>query len=102
LAPAQKNVLFAGFEYDRANLGMFEAQPLHRVIELDVYREIVGVELELVIGAEPAGRIDVHHQVGDLAVRLDPPMAVAARVGLDVDRFHARLVMNYHNPHGMN
>ena len=64
---------------------MLEAQPLHRVVELDVDAEVVGIELELVV-AEPAGLVDVHDQVGDVAVILDAPVPVARGVGLIVDQ----------------
>ena len=63
---------------------MLEAQPLHRVVELDIDAEIVGIELELVV-AQAAGLVDVHDQIGDVAVGLDAPMAVARRIGLIVD-----------------
>ena len=63
---------------------MLEAQPLHRVVEFDVDAEVVGIELELVV-AEPAGLVDVHDQIGDVAVILDAPVPVARGVGLVVD-----------------
>ena len=75
----------------RAHLRMLEAQPLHRVVQFDVDAEVVGIELELVAVEQPAGRIDVHDQVGDVAVELDAPMAVARRLGLEIDRRHDRL-----------
>ena len=63
---------------------MLEAQPLHRVVQFDVDAEVVGIELELVV-AEPAGLVDIHDQVGDVAVVLDFPVAIAGRVGLVID-----------------
>ena len=67
---------------------MLEAQPLHRVVELDVDAEVVGVELELVAVEQAAGLIDVHDQIGDLAVELDAPVAIARRLGLKIDGLH--------------
>ena len=46
-AGAEDPLLAAG-EDDDANLGVFETQPLHGVIELDVDAEVIGVELQLV------------------------------------------------------
>ena len=63
---------------------MLEAQPLHRVVQFDVDAEVVGIELELVV-AEPAGLVDVHDQIGDVAVVLDAPVAVARGIGLVID-----------------
>ena len=68
---------------------MLEAQPLHRVVQLDVDAEIVGIELQLVV-AEAAGLVDVHDQIGDVAVGLDAPVAVARGIGLIVDGCHKR------------
>ncbi len=80
-----EHIVLARLDDDATHFRMLEAQPLHGVIELDVDREIVRIELELVIGGEPAGRIDVHDQVGDLAVLLDAPVAIARRIGLEID-----------------
>ena len=70
---------------------MLEAQPLHRVVEFDVDAEIVGIELELVV-AEAASLIDIHDQIGDVAVALDSPMAITGGIGLKIDcvRRHIR------------
>ena len=39
--------------HDALDLGVLEAQPLHGVVQLDVDAEVVGVELELVVVAQP-------------------------------------------------
>ena len=83
-----EHVVLAGFDHHHANFGMLEAQALHRVVELDVDREVVGIELELVVRRQAAVRRDVHDQERNVAVRLDPPMAVTAGLGLEVDRCH--------------
>ena len=86
-----EHVVLARLDDDAAHLRMLEAQPLHRVVQFDVDAEIVGIELELVV-AEPAGLVDVHDQVGDVAVVLDPPVAIARGIGLEVD--HVTSVTN--------
>ena len=67
---------------------MLEAQPLHRVVEFDIDAEIVGIELELIAVEQPARLIDVHDQIGDVAIAFDAPMAVARRIGLEIDDLH--------------
>ena len=84
-----EHVVLAGLDDDRAHFRMLEAQALHRVVQFDVDAEIVGVQLQLVAVRQPAGRIDVHDQIGDVAVALDAPMAVARRIGLEIDHGHA-------------
>ena len=64
---------------------MLEAQPLDGVGQFDVDAEIVGVELQLVALEQRALLIDVHHERGDVAVDLEPPMAIARRLGLEID-----------------
>jgi hypothetical protein len=46
---------------------VLEAQPLHRVSQLDIDAEIVGIELQLGAGEEAARRVDVERQPGDRA-----------------------------------
>ena len=70
LAPAQNTLSLPDLHHD-LHLGMLEAQPLHRVVEFDIDAEIVGIELELIALEQPAGLIDVHGQIGDLAVDLE-------------------------------
>ena len=69
---------------------MLEAQPLHRVVELDIDAEVVGVELQFVAVEQSAGLIDIHDQIRDVAIALDAPMAVARRLGLEIDGLHDR------------
>jgi hypothetical protein len=74
--------------YDHAaDFGMLETQPLHGIVELDVDAEVVGIELELVV-AEPARLVDIHDEVGDVAVALDLPVAIVRGVGLVIDYVH--------------
>jgi hypothetical protein len=83
-----KHIVLARLNDDATHLRMLEAQPLHRVVELDIDGEIVGVELKLVLVGEPAGRIDIHDQIGDVTVALDAPVAVARGIGLEIDGLH--------------
>jgi hypothetical protein len=46
---------------------VLEAQPLDRVVQLDVDAEVVGIELQLVAGPEPAVLADVQRERGDRA-----------------------------------
>ena len=65
---------------------MLEADAVDRVGELDVDAEVVGVELELVAGADAAVLVEVGDQGGDRAVEDELPVAVAGGLGLVVDR----------------
>src|SRR4029078_8316623 len=58
---------------DAAHLGMLETESLERIGELDVYAEIVGIELELVNGTKPAVFVDPHRQRRDCAVERELP-----------------------------
>ncbi len=65
--------------------GMFETQPLHRVGQLDIDAEIVGIQLELITLEQPAVLVDVHGQRRDVAIDLQLPVPVARRFGLKID-----------------
>ena len=80
-----EHAVLARAHHHHLHLGMFEAQPLHRVGKLDVDAEIVGIELEL-IALEQAGiLVDVHGQRRDVAVDGELPVPVARRIGLEID-----------------
>ncbi len=70
-----------------SHLRVLEAQALHRVVELDVDAEVVRVELELVVAAQPTGRVDLHRERGDRSVDAEPPVAVHVGAGPEVDQF---------------
>ena len=72
-------------DHHRADLGMLEAQPLHGIGQLDVDAEIVGVELELVAGLQPAILVHVHGEVGDAGLQRELPMLVTGGLGAEVD-----------------
>ena len=63
-----EHAVLAGPEDHDLHLGVLEAQPLHGVGELDVDAQIVGVELQLVAVEQPGVLVDVHDQLGDLAI----------------------------------
>ena len=65
LAPEQKMRSRWRADHHGADLGMLEAQALHGIGQLDVDAEIVGIELQLVAGLEPAILVHVHGEVGD-------------------------------------
>ena len=70
---------------DRVDLGVLEAEALDGVGELDVDAEVVGVQLQLVVGREAGVLAHVHRQRGDRAVEGELPVPVVRRVGLEGD-----------------
>ena len=72
-------------QHHDAHSRMLEAQPLDGVGQFDIDAEIVGIELELVALEQRALLVDVHQQRGDVAVDLELPMAIARRLGLEID-----------------
>ena len=91
VGPGAEHLVEPAGDDDRVHLGMLEAQPLHGVVELDVDGQVVGVQLQLVVVAEPAVGGDVHHEGRDRAVELEAPVAVGRRLGDEADR-HARML----------
>ena len=67
------------------DLRVLEAQPLDGVSELDVDAEVVGVELEVVALEQRALLVHVEEKRGHVAVDVELPMAVARRLGLEID-----------------
>ena len=80
-----EHVVLAGADHHRAHLGVLEAQPRHRVGQLDIDAEIVGIELQLGAGKQAAGGIDIERQGRDRPV--DSP---AANGGSGLDRWRNR------------
>src|SRR5713101_5375543 len=83
-AGTENAILGAGND-DGANFGMLEADALEGVVKLYVDPEVVGVELELVAGANAAIFGDVHSESGDGAIEEKTPVFVARRVGAKID-----------------
>ena len=73
-------------EHHAANLGVLKAQAVDRIVQLDVDREIVGVQLEVV---HPLPHwvvfLDVHRQRCNSAFGLEIPVDVPVGVGLKAD-----------------
>src|SRR5690606_12927140 len=70
---------------DRGDLRVLEAQPLDRVLQLEVDAEVVAVQLQLVARPERVGRVDLQREAGDGTVDPELPVPVAVRVGLELD-----------------
>ena len=66
---------------------MLEPQPLHGIGKLDVDAEIVGIELELIAVEQPGVLVDVHEELGDIAVEFQLPVAIARGLCLEIDAF---------------
>ena len=75
-------------EHHALHLGMLEAQPLDRIRELDIDREVVRVQLQLVTGLVRVGIVDRHREAGDVALDGKLPVVVAARMSLEGRRIH--------------
>ena len=84
-AGAEDPLLETGHD-DRADLGMLEPNALNRVRELDVHAEVVGVQLEPVVGREAAVLLHVHAERGDGPVERQLPVPVATRMGFEARR----------------
>ena len=67
------------------NLGVLEAQPLDGVVQLDVDAEVVAVQLQLVVVAQPGVGRDPHRQRGDGRLDRQLPVAVGGRFGVERD-----------------
>src|SRR5213594_912667 len=81
-----EDALLAGGQEDRAHLRVLEAQPLERVVQLDVHAEVVGVELQLVAGSQAAVLLHVHRERRHRPVEGEPPVLVARGLGAEVHR----------------
>src|SRR4029450_9379765 len=80
-----EDALLAGGDNDGADFRVLEAQPLDRIVQLDVDAEIVGIELPLVARPEPAVLADVHGERRPRAGEAELPVPVAGRLGPEVD-----------------
>ena len=69
------------------DLRVLEAQPLGRVVELEVDTQVVRVLLELVAGPEPSLLVDLEGQEGERRGDLESPVPVAVRRRAEIDEF---------------
>src|SRR5579859_1582132 len=76
---------------------MLEAQPLHRVVQLDIDAQVVGVALQLDRGVKPAEALDGQRQLRAVAVDCQRPVPVAFRPRLKRDRGRAAGCSGGHN-----
>src|SRR6267378_3157658 len=63
---------------------VLEAQALDRVGQLDVDAQVVAVALQLELAVCSPERLDLHAQLGDLAVDREDPVAVLRRMGVEL------------------
>ena len=80
-----EHAVLAGLEHHHLHLGVLEAQPLHGVGELNVDAQVVGIELELIALEQAGVLVDVHDQLGRVAGEGKSPVAIARRLGLEID-----------------
>src|SRR5690349_6789201 len=73
------------------HLGMLKANPLQRIVQLDIDTEIIGIQLQLVPRTNPAVFLCVHHEGCHFAIKLQLPVLVPRRIGLVVHHLGSRL-----------
>ncbi len=86
-----EHVVLAGADHHRTHLRVLEAEPLHRIGQLDIDPEIVGIEFQLGAGKQAAGRIDVERQGRNRPVAGKAPVSVLTRLGRKVDVHQANI-----------
>jgi hypothetical protein len=64
---------------------VLEPQPLHGIVELDVDAQVIRIEFELIAFEQAGILVDIHDQLGHLAIELELPVAIARGLGLEVD-----------------
>ena len=84
LAPAQNTLSSPLVSTTAFTSRVLEAEALDRVVQLDVDPEVVGVQLQLVVGAQPAIGLHLHPQCGDVADDVEPPVLVCGRLPVEV------------------
>jgi hypothetical protein len=99
--PRAEDLVDAAGQDDRVHLGVLEPEPLDRVGQLDVDRQVVGVELELVVVPQTALGIDRHGQGGYRAVDGQPPVPVALRRGLELHGRNGRHPIAHGDPQSL-
>ena len=93
-----EDAVLAGPEDHDLDLGMLETQALHGIAQFDVDAEIVGIELELVALEQAGILVDVQHELGGIAVERQPPVAIARRLGLEIDAWRHALPLLASSP----
>ena len=85
LAPAQNTRSLPDLSTTTFTSGCSKRSRCDGVGELDVDTQIVGVELELIAFEQAGVLVDVHDQLGNLAIESELPVAIARRLGLEID-----------------
>ena len=80
-----EDALFAAGQHDGADLRVFEADPVHGVVQLDIDPEVVAIQLELVAGAQAGIFVEIRDQRRHRSVEGEFPVPVAGGVGLVID-----------------
>ncbi|KAG1425778.1 hypothetical protein G6F57_023361 [Rhizopus arrhizus] len=80
-AGTEDAVLHAGHDH-APHFRMFEADALQGVMQFDVHAQVVGVQLQLVAGAQAAVFRHIHGQRGDRAVERQAPVACVSSYAL--------------------
>ena len=78
--------LLQAVDHDRAHAGMFEADALQCVGELDVDAEVVRIQFEPVVRRQTGVFADIHRQCGDRAVERELPVPIPIGMGVEGDR----------------
>jgi hypothetical protein len=95
--PRAEDLVEPAGDHDRPHLGVLEAQPLDRVVQLDVDAEVVGVELELVPGDEAAVLGGAELDGRDRPVELQRQVTVGVRARVERDDRGRRGVLRHGN-----
>jgi len=80
-----EDTLLARDDDHAPDLGMLEAQALHGVVQFDIHRQVVGIELELVARLQGVALVDVERQDCDRRIESQLPVVIARRLGAKID-----------------
>lgn len=80
-----KNPRLGAADTDTGDFGVLKSNPLKRIMQLDVYAEIVRVQFELATGTYPCALLNIHRKRGDPALNGQLPVAIVGRRGLEID-----------------
>ena len=61
---------------------MLKPDSFERVVKFDIHSEVIGIQLQLVAGTNPAVFGDVHRERRHRRIEGKPPVLVARRLGL--------------------
>src|SRR5579862_1455601 len=80
-----KNPRLVAGDDDARHFRMFESNPLKRIMQLDVYAEIVRVQFELVTRTYPSVLLNTHHKSSDSTLDGQFPVAIVGGRSLEID-----------------